>query len=79
MSVNIFAPGKEAAKELEFVACLARAGDDTLDLGPFVERFAGILPFIEHCVADVRAIAADDDLLSWVGDMVNDSVEFELR
>ena len=44
MSVNIFAPGKETAKELEFIACRARAGDDALDLCSFIEQSASFFP-----------------------------------
>lgn len=62
MSVNIFTTSKEIAKELEFVARWARAGDDALGLCPFVERSASFLPFFERCVTDVWTVAADDDL-----------------
>ena len=53
MSVNIFAPGKEAAKELEFVACWARAGDDALDLRSFIEQSASFFPLFKCGVAYV--------------------------
>ena len=53
MSVNIFAPGKEAAKELEFVTCWARTGDDALDLRSFIEQSAGFFPLFKCGVAYV--------------------------
>lgn len=74
VGVNIFTTGKEIAEKLEFVACWARAGDDAFDLCSFIEGFAGFLPFFECYVASDRSVVADDNLLSWVRDVVNDFV-----
>lgn len=64
VSVHIFAAGKKIAKELEFVARWARAGNDALGLCTFAERFAGFVPFFECCVTDVWTVATDYDLLT---------------
>lgn len=53
MSVNIFAASKETAKELEFVTCWARAGDDALDLRSFIEQSASFFPLFKSDVAYV--------------------------
>ena len=77
MSVNIFTSGKETAKELEFVARWARAGNDALGLCMFVERFAGFVPFFECCVTDVWTVAADNDTLARIRSVDDRIIEFE--
>lgn len=77
MGVNIFAASKEIAKEHEFVARCACAGDDTFGLRPSIERIASFLPFFQRRVTDVWTAAADNDLLARIRSVDDRFIEFE--